>query len=125
MRKLLTGLDGNGRSCLVEGDEIAIEQVMREGLKVSRLHETSDVVAGLARWDLSAWEPGVSTGMHTTDTVDYEMILAGSGELTLEDGVHPFEEGDVIVMTGVLHAWKAGPDGFLMSVITIPAPRPA
>jgi quercetin dioxygenase-like cupin family protein len=125
MRKLLTGLDANGRSCLVEGDEIAIDKVAGEGLKVGQLHATSDVVTGTAQWSLSAWEPGSITEMHSSDTVDYDLILAGSGELTLEDGVHPFEEGDVIVMTGVLHAWTAGPNGFLMSVVKLPAPRPA
>jgi quercetin dioxygenase-like cupin family protein len=125
MRKLVTGTDGDGRSFLAEAVEITIERVAGEGLKVNQLHATSDIVAGTAQWSISAWEPGSNTGMHSSDTVDYDVILAGSGDLTLEDGVHPFEEGDVIVMTGVLHAWTAGPNGFLMSVVKLPALRPA
>jgi hypothetical protein len=124
MRTLLTGLDANGRSCLVEAEEITIADAAYGGLKTARLH-ASDIAAGPARWDISAWEPNVSIDLHKSDTLDYDTVLAGSGELTLEDGVHPFEEGDVIVMTGVLHGWTAGPNGLLMSVVTLPAPPPA
>jgi mannose-6-phosphate isomerase-like protein (cupin superfamily) len=46
-------------------------------------------------------------GMHTTDTVDYDIVLDGEIWLELDDGaeVH-LEQGDVVVQCGTLHAWR-------------------
>jgi quercetin dioxygenase-like cupin family protein len=60
--------------------------------------------------------------MHDTNTVDYLLALAGGGELQLDDGFHPFEEGDVIILAGHVHGWRIGPDGCLMSCVNVPIP---
>ena len=46
-------------------------------------------------------------GMHTTDTIDYVIILAGSADLELDDGaIQPVSTGDVVVQRGTRHAWR-------------------
>ena len=45
-------------------------------------------------------------GMHTTDTVDFEIVLSGEVFLELDDGaeVH-LRPGDTVVQNGTRHAW--------------------
>jgi uncharacterized cupin superfamily protein len=45
-------------------------------------------------------------GMHTTDTIDFEVILSGEVWLELDDGevVH-LKEGDTFVQNGTRHRW--------------------
>ena len=46
-------------------------------------------------------------GMHTTDTVDFELILEGEVWLELDDGVEVhLEPGDTVVQNGTRHAWR-------------------
>ena len=46
-------------------------------------------------------------GMHTTDTIDFEVVLDGTVVLELDDGaevtLHP---GDTVVQNGTRHRWK-------------------
>ena len=46
-------------------------------------------------------------GMHTTDTVDYDIVLDGEIWLELDDGaeVH-LRQGDVVIQCGTRHAWR-------------------
>jgi mannose-6-phosphate isomerase-like protein (cupin superfamily) len=45
-------------------------------------------------------------GMHTTDTVDFDLVLSGELYLELDDGaeVH-LKAGDCVVQNGTRHAW--------------------
>ena len=79
---------------------------------------------GHAQWVISRWGPHQEAVAHHTDTVDCDTIVAGSMELHLDDGVHVLVPGDCVVMTGVDHAWKAGPEGCTMSVVTLGTPPP-
>lgn len=46
-------------------------------------------------------------GMHTTDTVDYGIVISGEIWLELDDGaeVH-LKQGDCVVQNGTRHAWR-------------------
>ena len=46
-------------------------------------------------------------GMHTTDTIDFEVVLDGEVWLELDDGaeVH-LQTGDTVVQNGTRHAWR-------------------
>jgi quercetin dioxygenase-like cupin family protein len=57
--------------------------------------------------------------MHRTDTLDFAVILEGSVELTLDDGVHPLLPGDCVVVQGVDHAWRAGEQGCVLCGINL------
>ncbi len=55
---------------------------------------------------LDALEPD-APGMHTTDSVDYGIVLEGRIGLELDDGVIvELEPGDVVVQNGTRHAWR-------------------
>ena len=45
-------------------------------------------------------------GMHTTDTVDYDVVLSGEVYLELDDGVEVcLKAGDCVIQNGTRHAW--------------------
>ena len=49
--------------------------------------------------------------MHTTDTIDYVIILGGAADLELDDGAtERVETGDVVVQRGTRHAWRVTSD---------------
>jgi mannose-6-phosphate isomerase-like protein (cupin superfamily) len=45
-------------------------------------------------------------GMHTTDTVDFDVVLSGEAYLELDDGAELLlKPGDCVVQNGTRHAW--------------------
>jgi mannose-6-phosphate isomerase-like protein (cupin superfamily) len=51
-------------------------------------------------------EPG-APGMHTTPTVDFEVVVEGEVWLGLDDGVEVhLRAGDTVVQNGTRHAWR-------------------
>jgi mannose-6-phosphate isomerase-like protein (cupin superfamily) len=71
-----------------------------------------DIAAGLA--DIEAGMPGMmrymdmsDPGMHTTDTIDFEIVLEGTVVLELDDGAEvTLQPGDTVVQNGTRHRWK-------------------
>jgi mannose-6-phosphate isomerase-like protein (cupin superfamily) len=66
-------------------------------------------------------------GMHTTDTVDYDIIMSGELWLELDDGqtVH-LKPGDIVIQTGTRHAWRnRGTEPCVMYSVLVGAPREA
>lgn len=60
--------------------------------------------------------PGFTVGYHRTSSVDYNIIIEGSVTLItpLPGGKEKRTEvkaGEVVIQTGTLHAWEAGPEG--------------
>jgi len=46
-------------------------------------------------------------GMHTTDTIDFEVVLAGEVVLELDDGAETvLRPGDTVVQNGTRHRWS-------------------
>jgi mannose-6-phosphate isomerase-like protein (cupin superfamily) len=75
------------------------------------LPEDLDIVAALG--ELSDRLPGLGEhmepdhpGMHTTDTIDFDVVISGEIWLELDDGkeVHLLP-GDCVVQNGTRHAW--------------------
>jgi quercetin dioxygenase-like cupin family protein len=79
----------------------------------------------LARWFVVEYQPNIELPVHHTDTLDFDVVLAGSVELTLDDGPHSLEAGDCVVVTGVDHGWRAGPEGCRLSVLALGTAPPA
>ena len=51
--------------------------------------------------------PGCVSPMHRTSSVDYGVVLSGSLELELEDGVKTLlGPGDIVVQRGTNHLWR-------------------
>jgi mannose-6-phosphate isomerase-like protein (cupin superfamily) len=64
-------------------------------------------------------------GMHTTDTVDYDIIMSGELWLELDDGkeVH-LRAGDIVVQNGTRHAWRnKRTEPCVMYSVLVGAPR--
>ena len=61
-----------------------------------------------------AWLPGLAEcfepqapGMHTTDTIDYGIVLSGEIWLELDDGLTcHLRPHDVVIQNGTRHAWR-------------------
>ena len=64
-------------------------------------------------------------GMHTTDTIDYVIILGGAADLELDGGVtERVQTGDVVVQRGTRHAWRvAGDEPLVLGAVLIGAQR--
>ena len=64
-------------------------------------------------------------GMHTTNTVDYGIVLKGEICLELDDGrVEKLKAGDVVIQNGTRHAWRnPGEAAALMAFVLIGAER--
>jgi hypothetical protein len=136
-RLVVTGVDASGRSCAVQDGPVTLRGFAGfDGILFSvlydapsapsiasggRVAETLDlgVPPGTLSWKLIDYGPGVAFSMHHTDTVDLDLVVAGSVELILDDGAHPLEAGDTAVVTGVDHSWRTGPDGCRLSVMSI------
>jgi mannose-6-phosphate isomerase-like protein (cupin superfamily) len=55
---------------------------------------------------MAAMEPD-GLGMHTTDSIDYVMVVSGELTLELDDGERTvLRTGDVVVQNGTRHAWR-------------------
>src|SRR6185295_1228479 len=55
--------------------------------------------------------PNQSAGLHHTNTNTFLYVVSGSIDFSLQDGVHELRAGDGVVITGVDHAYVAGPEG--------------
>lgn len=131
MRCLIVGPDDAGRSCVLEEREVSFGEIA-PGLSVHGVYKTLEsppavrlagrgelvdlgTGPGQCSWALWRFEAGGEVGMHHTDTVDFDVILEGTVDLILDDGTHSLGSGDCVVMTGVDHGWRAGPEGCLVS----------
>jgi len=121
MRKLVAGTDDDGGSCLVEVVDISVNREVAPGLAMTTVFRGGEVLAQAPtpRWSLVEWGPGAEYELHATATGDLITVLAGGGDLILDDGPHPFAAGDVIVLTGEMHGWRMGPDGCRMNIVVI------
>ena len=92
--------------------------------------EGLDIEAGLR--ELQAKLPGMletneydQPGMHTTDTVDMEIVISGEIVLELDDGVETtLRPGDVNIQNGTRHRWhNRGSEPAVLAVAMVGLPR--
>jgi mannose-6-phosphate isomerase-like protein (cupin superfamily) len=75
-----------------------------------------DAAAGMA--DVEPEAPGLvqymdpsDPGMHTTNTIDFEVVLGGTVVLELDDGAQVIlNPGDTVVQNGTRHRWRNSGD---------------
>jgi mannose-6-phosphate isomerase-like protein (cupin superfamily) len=80
-------------------DSVALPEDLDVG---KALEELGTKLPGMAE----AMEPE-NPGMHTTDTVDIDVVISGEVDLELDDGetVH-LRAGDCVIQNGTRHAWR-------------------
>lgn len=95
--------------------------------------QVADVGAAIAEFEqklpglMGHMEPD-HPGMHTTDTVDIDLVISGEVWLELDDGaeVH-LGPGDCVVQNGTRHAWRNKSDQPCVLAVALigaqPAPR--
>jgi quercetin dioxygenase-like cupin family protein len=74
--------------------------------------------------------PNRRTPLHRTDTLDYEVIVAGRIALHADRGSVDLEAGDLVVIPGLRHFWATGDEECTVAVswlslgMTPPGPLP-
>jgi len=140
-RRVVTGLDAEGRSAILFDDRRPIaypgaQLVWR--CRTSPADNSGGEDAGAAPFDSAVVrdregtafaifhfkpEDGlIGPGMHATDTVDYVVVLRGRIEFVTETGTVELGPGDVLVDRGVSHGWRAvGDEPAMTAVVMAPA----
>jgi len=140
MRRVITGVDDQGRSCVISDEVVATATGRaKEGLDngtLSAVWETTDAPPAIERprdftllatssppggtkWLVLGWEPNVERTWVRTNTLDYDTVLEGSCELLLETGSVELFAGDMVMIPGTAHGWRAGPEGVVLQVVLI------
>jgi hypothetical protein len=61
--------------------------------------------------DLASTFEAAAPGMHTTDTIDYAIVLSGVIQLDLDRGVLvQIGQGETVIQNGTRHAWRNNGD---------------
>ena len=121
MRRLLTGLDAVGRSCLVEQADVQPQSVEDgHGVLLERVFALGEL-----RSMVVEHPPSTAIPIHPSDALDVVFVHEGEGELLLQDGAHPVAAGDLVVVPAVAHAMRAGPSGLRLVVVKLGSPPSA
>jgi hypothetical protein len=143
MRLLTTGVNAEGRSCVIEDLElpspvfgslsgyahIAYERFINDQappIAPPQGHAYKldlGVGPGLMKFyllDFAADADGTSDHFHNTDTLEVDIVLEHSFQIVLGDGSsHELSAGDAVILMGNDHARKAGPNGCRMIIIAL------
>lgn len=133
VRRVVTGIDDNGKSVFLSdgpahgGDAwaevwitdpgVGLDAVVDPDLGMGVLEPPAGGTAfrvfhvptdeamreSMARSEIDGIE---ADGFHTTDTIDYVMVLDGEVSLELDDGEVLLKPGDCVVQRGTRHAWR-------------------
>lgn len=141
MRSLITGVDDQGRSCVVEETQVSFDYSAATPIANTVVFATPScpppprppghamdvdmgLPPGIVRWLALEFAPEGSAPLHHTDSVDLLFVVEGKVDLILDDGVHPLGPGDFTVLNGVDHGWKAGPEGCTATSVVTGTPPP-
>ncbi|MCB2047750.1 MAG: cupin domain-containing protein [Novosphingobium sp.] len=123
IRRVVTGLDGEGRSAVIIDDCLADmagrgQAVWRTAAVPADNSGTGDAAAGSLTVE-SLHDPGslfmvieFAPGMgadpfwHATDTIDYIVMMEGEVDFATETGKVTLGAGDVLVDRGTVHSWS-------------------
>ena len=92
-----------------DGTSFMLVSIAPDAVALSPTFDPAAVGAEFAAYvpDFAATFEPDAPGMHTTDTVDYGIVLDGEVWLELDDGAETrLTRGDVIVQFGARHAWR-------------------
>ena len=133
VRRVVVSYDAQGKSIVTNDDVAAVTPVrpgagfsgrelwVTEAMPVDNSDEAAaeQAAGSLERYDnlfvgngqgsafrITEFAPGHPVVAHRTETVDYDVVVAGEIDLELDDGdpVH-LRTGDAVIVRGVTHAW--------------------
>lgn len=126
IRRIVTANDDHGRSKVWIDDVAGNVSTSRPGVKGTVVWTTDSIPPDISgNEDLGArkvarppvrrgtilrvieFQPGNTRDMHSTETIDYALVLKGEMDMFLDDNqkVH-VQEGDVIIQRATLHDWS-------------------
>lgn len=134
-RRVVAGLDANGKSCVVSDGPVAAGNIpglnvfnlwtgkigpgafgadnaapLEEGTAPFRIEQLAEPVYAMM---VAEYAPGLGKddpGMHFTNTADHFYIVEGEVVLVLESGDVTLRAGDVGICRGVMHGWRNDSD---------------
>ncbi len=143
MRRIVTGVDALGRSCIVEEGDVSpavLEGILgvRSGTlwtsagspspapEQSGEHLDLGLTPGQLRWIVVDHDPPqggtgpeICTVLHHQDALELVFILSGSTKLVLDTGERVLEGGDCVVLPGVDHTFETGAHGCSMLAVSV------
>jgi hypothetical protein len=149
MRKIVTGVNAEGQSCIVEVSEVTTAPIPQvDFLTMASLYSSESappppgpaqtghfndtrLAPGMVRCSLIDHLPpdqvaadATSATLHHTPAVDLILVLGGSTRMIFQADEIELGPGDFVVMAGVDHAQVNGPEGCRMLAFAIGAPWP-
>ena len=147
IRKIVTGLNGQGISTVTH--DAAVSEVMtlpdipgwayatvaqtKSDFRLTGAEDSTPVDIGVAPgetqfalWRLPPVEQGPNpAGMHSTNTVDYVIVISGDVSLVMADGTEvDLHAGDCVVQNGTRHEWiNRSRSDCIMAVVAMGVPR--
>ena len=105
---------GSHSGCTVPRARPRCDELHRPHLPPDAVYADSGFDGAAAADEAAEHSPGIaetlepdSPGMHTTPTIDYNVVLDGEVWLELSDGAEVrLVAGDVVVQHGARHAWR-------------------
>jgi mannose-6-phosphate isomerase-like protein (cupin superfamily) len=138
IRRIVTG-HRDGKSVVIEDADIPAQELL--GAKIFELWETMGTPVipvdyenckaplrfkmpaqpGDTRLRLTVIPPDEQmqgSGMHTTRTIDYDIVLSGELWMELDDGTVLIKPGECVIQNGTRHAWhnRSTQDCILLSI---------
>ena len=110
------------------GTRFRLSRMYPEQEVIEALQKGADVEVMMEKFARGA--PGIimeadNPGMHTTDSIDYGVVISGEVYLEVDDGAEVLlKPGDCVVQNGTRHAWRnRGSEPCLMAFVMIGAKR--
>ena len=75
-------------------------------IRLIRIPPPAPGAADDERWLRVDGDDPARPGMHTTDTLDFMVVLDGEIVLGLDDGEHAVGPGEVVIQRGTSHRWR-------------------
>jgi len=135
-RRVVTGLDAAGRSCILFDGEVprlgpGPQVVWRTpGLPADNAGAVDAALPydgalfhdGSSTFMIVEVEPGRPPFLHATDTIDYMVVLKGELVIEVETGEARMGPGTFIVDRGIVHSWRNdGAETVVLAAVILPA----
>ncbi|WVW82739.1 hypothetical protein I302_104750 [Kwoniella bestiolae CBS 10118] len=142
--------DTDGSSVTLHDDQVPLRPVLEGNAHISALYSSSDVPThnphiisaehitqamanvpgvvypGGTNGQITDVAPNFRIGFHRTSSIDYNVLIAGSAYIIVPDGKGGetktlVKAGELVVQTGTIHAWQAGPEGARWVTVVVAA----
>lgn len=141
IRRVVTGHTTDGRA-KIEVDEIAKNvisnrpgasscvvwstqgfPVINDGFHDPTSGSFKTTVEGGTVFRIVCYQPGVTPRNHRTDSIDYAVVISGTIDMELDDGVvAKLKAGDVLIQRGTIHNWiNRGTEDCVIAFVLISA----